>query len=334
MSYSFNTSDVRPTDRFDFFQEAAAQSYIRCSLSTPAAQGFSAAIDLKPIEDLKLSFIQTSPLHADIPRPKREMSVPDIVFMMFVTDGFSRITQDGREVETRAGEICLLDTARPYSVGQPQGAKQYILEMPRVELEARIGRLDNITGRRFSGGSTEGMLATGYVSKLFANQGPVDADAAASIARQALDVAALALSDGSSDVVKRLSSPAAVTRLRLHHAIEASLVDGYASCEHVANMAGISTRYANMLLAQEGTSLERLIIQRRLQRCREMLADPQLRHRLIGDVALAAGFGSASHFARSFKETFGITAREFRNDASYHGAMGLNGLPKVQKYRA
>jgi AraC family transcriptional activator of tynA and feaB len=333
MSYSFKTSDVPLPDRFDYFQVAAAESYIRCELSTPAGRDFFAEIDLKPIDDLKLSFIQTNSLHADIPRPKRETSVPDIAFLMFVTHGCANITQDGREVATRAGEMCLLDTARPYSVGQPQGAKQYVLEMPRLELESRIGSLHNVTGRRFSAGSTEGVLAAGYLSKLFANPHPLNADAAPSLARQALDVAALALGNGSTDVVKRLSSPAAITRLRLHHAIDSSLGEGHVSCEDVASMAGISMRYANLLLAQEGTSLERLLIQKRLERCRDMLADPQLQHHLIGDIALAAGFGSASHFARSFKETFGITAREFRNEAGHLGALH-DGLPNLRQYLA
>jgi AraC family transcriptional activator of tynA and feaB len=120
----------------------------------------------------------------------------------------------------------------------------------------------------------------------------------------------------------------------LHHAIDAGISEGSrVSCEDVANMAGISMRYANLLLAQEGTSLERLIIQRRLEWCCKMLANPQLNHHRIGDIALASGFGSASHFARSFKESFGITAREFRNEPAHYSAHMLN-LPHLLQHLA
>ena len=334
MSYSFSTSDVQAAERFDYFHEAIAQSYIRCDLSIPPAQPFSAEINLRSVDNINLSVIKSSAMDAFIPRPKREISAPDVVFMNFVMEDYSRVVQDGREVETRAGELYLMDTARPYKVMIPQGVKHLVLEMPRAELEARIGPIGNVTSRPFSTRSTEGALALGYLSRLYAKPPAAGADAAAPLARQALDVLALALSGGSSDVVKCLSSPAAVARLRLHHAIDCGLTERQMSCEVAANMAGISTRYANVLLAQEGTSLERLIVQRRLHRCREMLADPQLQHRLIGDIALAAGFSSASHFARSFKETFGITAREFRNEAAHQGVVGLIGLPNEPKYLA
>lgn len=335
MSYSFTTAEIPTSERFDYFQEAAAQSYIRAELTVPDSRSFNAAIQLKSIDTVALSVITTTPLHSIIPRPAREMSVPDIVFLQCSVGGFSRIIQDGREVETRAGEMALLDTSRSYIVDIPDGCTNLVLGMPRAELEYRIGSVEKATGRLFSLRTTEGALAMRYLSKLFANPPPAGSDAAAAHARQALDVTALALGGGSSDVVRRLSSPAAVSRLRLHHAIDTSISEGSrVSCEDVANMAGISMRYANLLLAQEGTSLERLIIQRRLECCCKMLSNPQLNHHRIGDIALASGFGSASHFARSFKESFGITAREFRNEPAHYSAYMLNSLPNLLQHLA
>lgn len=334
MSYTFSTAEIRASERFDYFREAVAKSYIRSEMSVPHVPSFDAKIDLKSVASLNLSVISLNALHSVIPRPKREMSVPDTVFVKFVVRGCTQIAQDGREVTMRAGDIAILDTARPYVVDIPSEARNFVLEMPRSELEARLGPIESMTGHLFSSRSTEGALALGYLNQLYAAPPVAGADAAVPLARQALDVLALALGHGSSEVVKRLSSPAAVTRLRLHHAIDSSVAEGHVSCEDVANMAGISSRYANLLLAQEGTSLERLIIQRRLERCCQMLADPRLDHRRIGDIALAAGFGSASHFARSFKESFGITAREFRNNSAHHNVEFLNARPNLLQYPA
>ncbi len=80
----------------------------------------------------------------------------------------------------------------------------------------------------------------------------------------------------------------------------------------MATEAGISIRYANALLSVEGTSLERCILDRRLERCRRALEDPRQAHRTIGDIAFAWGFSDLSHFTRRFKAEFGVSPGEYR----------------------
>ena len=71
-------------------------------------------------------------------------------------------------------------------------------------------------------------------------------------------------------------------------------------------------RYANALLSTQGTSLERLIVSRRLAHCRRALEDPAQSHRAIGEIAYAWGFVNQSHFNRRFKAEFGCSPSEYR----------------------
>ena len=71
-------------------------------------------------------------------------------------------------------------------------------------------------------------------------------------------------------------------------------------------------RYANALLAEEGLSIERLIVQRRLERCRLALSDATQAHRTIGDIAYGWGFSDLSHFTRRFKAAFGSAPSDYR----------------------
>jgi AraC family transcriptional activator of tynA and feaB len=80
----------------------------------------------------------------------------------------------------------------------------------------------------------------------------------------------------------------------------------------VAAAARISVRYANSLLAQEGTSLERYIMTRRLERSREALECATNLVRTVGDIAYGFGFSDLSHFSRRFKERFGCSPGEVR----------------------
>ena len=76
------------------------------------------------------------------------------------------------------------------------------------------------------------------------------------MAEQALDLIALALTAG--DGTPMLSSPRAAALLRLKTVIEGRLSDPNLKPAEAAAAAGISVRYANDLLAEENTSVERV----------------------------------------------------------------------------
>ena len=131
------------------------------------------------------------------------------------------------------------------------------------------------------------------------------------IAQQALDLAALAFQT-VENTVAQLSSPRATTLLRLKSIIETKLHDPALKPATVAQAAGISVRYANALLANEGTSLERYIMLRRLERCRKVLLNPAHLSRTASEIAYSYGFSDLSHFTRRFKKQFACTPSEIR----------------------
>jgi AraC family transcriptional regulator, positive regulator of tynA and feaB len=144
--------------------------------------------------------------------------------------------------------------------------------------------------------------------RLDALEGPVGL----TIAEQALDLVALAFSVETQPSGPSLSSSRAITLLRLKSVIESRLYEPDLRPAAVAAEAGISVRYANALLSAEGTSLERCILDRRLERCRRALEDPRQAHRTVGEIAFAWGFSDLSHFGRRFKAEFGVSPGEYR----------------------
>jgi AraC-like DNA-binding protein len=132
------------------------------------------------------------------------------------------------------------------------------------------------------------------------------------VANQAIDLAAMALSERADLAGVDLSSVASTALLRLKQAVEVCISDPFARCAEVAALAGMSVRYANRLLSKEGTSLERYILRRRLEKCRDNLLDPAQDARSSSEIAFSWGFMDASHFTRSFKAAFGAPPREFR----------------------
>jgi AraC-like DNA-binding protein len=74
----------------------------------------------------------------------------------------------------------------------------------------------------------------------------------------------------------------------------------------------ISERYLYLIFAGQRTSVAGWIRDRRLQGCRQDLADPALRDRPVAAIAIRWGFTTPAHFSRVFRRAFGIPPGQFR----------------------
>ncbi len=96
---------------------------------------------------------------------------------------------------------------------------------------------------------------------------------------------------------------------RLRDYIEAHLSEPI-SLEQLAQHVALSEyHFARMFRESFGVPPHRYLLTRRLARARQLLATGQLP---LGDVALACGFGSASHFSNRFRQALGATPGQYR----------------------
>ena len=101
--------------------------------------------------------------------------------------------------------------------------------------------------------------------------------------------------------------------IRLH--IEDELSNPDLTPGNVARAHGISRRHLDKLFETEPHTVSQFIWERRLLHSRRALAEPQLAHLSITEVAYNWGFSSSSHFSRAFKARFGMTPRQARVQA-------------------
>jgi AraC-like DNA-binding protein len=99
---------------------------------------------------------------------------------------------------------------------------------------------------------------------------------------------------------------------RIRSYIEQRLSDPDLSPATIAAAHHISLRYLYKLFEQEQTTVARLVLQRRLARCRRDLLDPTRTDATVSAIAGRWGLTNAAHFSRAFRAAYGVPPGEFR----------------------
>jgi AraC family transcriptional regulator, positive regulator of tynA and feaB len=312
MRQLFSTNDVHPRDRYEYWHDVACRNIMMHDEVPESRLGFEAEMQIGSLAEIRLIRFKTSPRKFACTTCHAEQANHDELFVNLQLSGQAMLEQNSREVMLEAGDFTLLDPSLPHA-GTP--ANLLLLKVPRLALEARLGKTSQIVAmctkaRDAEGGLTSSLLAMlpGYVDGLQPATSKV-------LSSQVLDMIALSLTHTMGAARPKVSSSQAVVSMKLRAAIESQLADPELDSDAVAAAAGISVRYSNQVLAREGTSITRFIQTRRLERCRRALHDPSQAHRTISEIAYGWGFNDLTHFGRSFRAAFGMLPSEFRNSA-------------------
>ncbi|MDX8496583.1 helix-turn-helix domain-containing protein [Mesorhizobium sp. VK22B] len=315
MNTTVSTADVHPRDAFDYWHEELCKKVVPHDCTPEDRQTFSAKTQSAPLADIALVQYESTPMENDVTGRHVARANSDELLIRLQTAGIFLFEQDGREGVLEAGDILLFDTRRPFRGRYLNGAKELILKVPRRQLEARIGDVRQAVARPIKRLEAEHGLTSSYLEMLPTYSGRLDAAAAELVRDHALDLVALSLAKAMDRGKPRLSSARSLVLVNVRVAVEARLSDPSLDAAAVAAAAGVSVRYANTVLAEDGTSITRLIWSRRLERCRGALEDPKQAHRRLSEIAYSWGFSDMTHFGRSFRAAFGLLPSEYRRVA-------------------
>ncbi len=96
--------------------------------------------------------------------------------------------------------------------------------------------------------------------------------------------------------------------------IDAGFADPEFSAHTVAGKLGLSARYIQDLLQDTEASFNERVLDLRLQKARALLLGDRHSALKISDVALSCGFNEVSYFHRRFRQRFGVSPAQFRDD--------------------
>lgn len=312
----YSTEGVHPRERLSYWREVATRGYVEHDVQFNDCHSFSGTIEIASLPGLVLaSYAADAALVTRTQRQASRTDCDDLLLGVHL-EGEVILSQDGRDTLIKGRNLYLLDPLRQFDVSLGGHHKNLVIKIPRAKLEARLGMIGDLTACAIAPDSAISTLAMGFLEMLPGRSKALDAIASLHIAEQSLDLIALAVSAHQQMEGVSLSAPRAVALLRLKATVERLLTEPGLKPERIALEAGISVRYANALLAEEGSSVERYVTERRLQRCRRVLDDPHQQHRSIGEIAFKWGFSDLSHFSRRFKARFGLSPSDYRQEAA------------------
>jgi len=235
--------------------------------------------------------------------------IDNIMVMTYVTGGFA-FTTDGRDIQVRAGDVCVLDMTRRAELVTSH-YRHLAVVLPRAQIEAVLPALDNLHGLVLPRGSPLNALLLSHMRALY-NEAPalglVEGRAAASATANL--VAALVAPDAEAREISQPAVAAAYLQ-SLRRVIEANLDNPKLGPDMLLRQVGVSRSTLYRLFEPVG-GIRSYIQQRRLTRAFQKISDPKSAHEKIGAIARRYGFTNDSVFSRSFRDAFGMSPSDMR----------------------
>ncbi|MFF7264902.1 helix-turn-helix domain-containing protein [Streptomyces sp. NPDC008159] len=305
-----STQSVDPADRIDFWEEHNRRALVGLTCSSYSQEGLLATETNIELGELRLADISGNE-HVIERTPRTCQSLPkDSIFVTLLTAGCGVFFHEGGCVTLETGDLILYDTRRPYLFGFPSPMRQLLVDIPREVFAARCApgevSAPMLLGR---GSAAEGAQASALEAVLAGCVTGQGGDDLVSTQATVLDlVRTLAAPRLGGCRPPAMPSQLAMAKdYMARHIADPGLSPG-----RVAEAIGVSARHLSRVFQPIGVSPSRYILEQRLDKARQMLADPGFRHLTIAEVAHHWGFASQAHFTRVFRSRFGRTPGEAR----------------------
>ena len=290
-------------DAFVRWREVVCQIYTRLSPERIGDAPFAGEIRLFPL-GASGSVSRISASAQFVGRGRREIAAApcDAVFVNLQIAGEGVMRQGERDVRLAPGEFALLDARRPFAMRFVGPFRQLCLHLPMDALAAHGLEPSVIAARPMGRDPAYGGVFVDHMTALFA---PGRGEAAsAALGEHLAHLLGLAYAGAGRE-------PLADRHLALlRRFVAAHCADPALSPAAVAAQFRISKRHVHKLFARSGESFGRYLLRCRLDRSRAAILERGDRSLL--EIALAAGFQDASHFARTFRRRFGIAPSQLR----------------------
>jgi AraC-like DNA-binding protein len=227
------------------------------------------------------------------------------------------LTVAGRSRTIGSNRIFVKDFAQPAATMWQTSARSLNLHIPRPRVEMAIGdKVKHLHGKLLSPDGLVPMLQVQLLT--LAKLAPrlrgekrtaaleATIDLAATVLRSELG---LRFEDQANDAGVFAAARMFIRRHLGYHRLNPELIARQLNC---------SRAHLYRVFAEQGETIAGYVRERRLRWAYELLNGASARDLSIGDIAYRCGFEDPVHFAKLFRQRFGLTPRSLRGSAAEH----------------
>jgi AraC-like DNA-binding protein len=230
----------------------------------------------------------------------------EAIALYFSLTGDAFFYHEGGVLALRPGQMLMCDADRPFMRGFSQGLEELVVKVPRrtfADLAGADGVRVPVVVDFAKGGNPYAHALAWHVGRAARLSEPVPADE-----RTVLELVSV-LAAGGRDGFSAAHRAAARAYIGSH------LSENGLSAAQIAEGIGISARHLSRIFAEDGTSVPRYVLGRRLDAAHAMLQKSRATPMSVAEIARQCGFMSVAHFSNAFAARFGERASDVRRKA-------------------
>lgn len=261
------------------------------------------------------------PFSGELRRSDISTQNPDQFVLLISRSGRARHTQLGRSGITHPGKMILIHGRAPYQVEAEPNMSSLFINMPAALLRAAVGSPEDYCMIAMDAGHGLNGLFSEFMYSIWHKLDELSEPQQRFLEKEFLSFLTTALDTIEAQALQVQPAPSVDTHFdEISRYIDAHLGDFSLNVDAIAKAVRLSPSRLHAIARSKGSSIGQTILDRRLEQCRQTLADPRCRHRSITQVGLDWGFRNATHFSQAFKLRFGVSPRDYRKQASTAGS--------------
>jgi AraC-like DNA-binding protein len=236
-------------------------------------------------------------------------SSPTNLVVSFQASGRASFGQAGRQQAVGQGSLMLVDQRYPYECSWLEPGRSLSYQVNLDELGMRTASLWRAATHLHT--SPFFPIFRSHLTQLTAAADQLTGSYAASTAGTVTtELMRALLTTAAGEDPEPVPPEAEISRLFAY--ARQNLHDRSLCAERIAYAMNISLRHLYTLCRTANISLEQWIIEHRLESARAQLGTPTGQVRTIAATAHACGFTDPAHFSRRFRQTYGVTPRQWQ----------------------
>ena len=318
-----STNGVPAVDRFSYWVDMICVMYARLECERPADAEIFGEIVFSQLGPIDFTHLRSNVHHVRRTNSLIRLDGEDRYLVQIQRGGRSVVRQDGREALLVPGDFVIYDTTRPYELHfEDRSHDLVVVRLPHTALASHVAGLEELTATTVPGTCAAGNLLLSMIDTLQRDIDRLHPASAMGVAEGITGIVAAGLRSLPGANTRRSSSLSTYHVARVKAYVMEQLRDPSLSIASIATAMRLSPDHLSRLFRSEPVPLSRMIWHQRLEACRRELSDPRQSRRGVSDIAFSWGFNDAAHFSRKFKEQYGTTPREWRQQVLGMDAAG------------